>query len=49
MNVKSGSIGLGGWPIITNALPEIAFLNGGLGNRFNLRSQYEFAVAQGWI
>ncbi|RZM77763.1 alpha/beta fold hydrolase [Leptolyngbya iicbica] len=28
--------------------PAIAFLHGGLGNRFNLRSQYEFAVAQGW-
>ncbi|MDA0266146.1 MAG: alpha/beta hydrolase [Cyanobacteria bacterium] len=28
--------------------PGIVFLHGGLGNRFNLRSQYEFAVAQGW-
>jgi pimeloyl-ACP methyl ester carboxylesterase len=28
--------------------PAIAFLHGGLGNRFNLRSQYEFAVTQGW-
>ncbi|PSN15158.1 alpha/beta hydrolase [filamentous cyanobacterium CCP5] len=28
--------------------PAIAFLHGGLGNRFNLRSQYEFAVEQGW-
>ncbi len=30
------------------AQPAIAFLHGGLGNRFNLRSQYEFAVQQGW-
>lgn len=28
--------------------PAIAFLHGGLGNRFNLRPQYEFALAQGW-
>jgi pimeloyl-ACP methyl ester carboxylesterase len=28
--------------------PAIAFLHGGLGNRFNVRSQYEFAVNQGW-
>jgi pimeloyl-ACP methyl ester carboxylesterase len=28
--------------------PAIVFLHGGLGNRFNLRSQYEFAVGQGW-
>lgn len=28
--------------------PAMVFLHGGLGNRFNLRSQYEFAVAQGW-
>lgn len=28
--------------------PAIVFLHGGLGNRFNLRSQYEFAVDQGW-
>jgi pimeloyl-ACP methyl ester carboxylesterase len=32
----------------TGTGPAIAFLHGGLGNRFNLRSQYEFAVAQGW-
>lgn len=30
------------------AQPAIAFLQGGLGNRYNLRSQYEFAVQQGW-
>ncbi|HEY9877046.1 MAG TPA: alpha/beta hydrolase [Leptolyngbyaceae cyanobacterium] len=29
-------------------LPAMVFLHGGLGNRFNLRSQYEFAMAQGW-
>jgi len=28
--------------------PAVVFLHGGLGNRFNLRAQYEFAVAQGW-
>lgn len=28
--------------------PAVVFLHGGLGNRFNLRSQYEFAIAQGW-
>lgn len=28
--------------------PAIVFLHGGLGNRFNWRSQYEFAAAQGW-
>lgn len=28
--------------------PAIVFLHGGLGNRFNWRSQYEFAQAQGW-
>ncbi|MGB3612557.1 MAG: alpha/beta hydrolase [Elainellaceae cyanobacterium] len=28
--------------------PAIAFIHGGLGNRFNLRSQYEFAAGQGW-
>ncbi|WP_017301341.1 alpha/beta fold hydrolase [Nodosilinea nodulosa] len=30
------------------AAPAVVFLHGGLGNRFNLRSQYEFAVGQGW-
>ncbi|MBD2104173.1 alpha/beta hydrolase [Leptolyngbya sp. FACHB-261] len=28
--------------------PALVFLHGGLGNRFNWRSQYEFAQAQGW-
>lgn len=28
--------------------PAVVFLHGGLGNRFNLRAQYEFAVRQGW-
>jgi pimeloyl-ACP methyl ester carboxylesterase len=28
--------------------PAVVFLHGGLGNRFNWRSQYEFAVAEGW-
>lgn len=28
--------------------PALVFLHGGMGNRFNLRSQYEFAQAQGW-
>jgi pimeloyl-ACP methyl ester carboxylesterase len=28
--------------------PALIFLHGGLGNRFNWRSQYEFACAQGW-
>jgi pimeloyl-ACP methyl ester carboxylesterase len=28
--------------------PALVFLHGGLGNRFNWRSQYEFACAQGW-
>lgn len=28
--------------------PALVFLHGGLGNRFNLRSQYEFAQDQGW-
>ncbi len=28
--------------------PTLVFLHGGLGNRYNWRSQYEFAVAQGW-
>ncbi len=28
--------------------PAIVFLHGGLGNRFNWRSQYEFSCAQGW-
>ena len=28
--------------------PALVFLHGGLGNRFNMRSQYEFAQAQGW-
>ncbi len=28
--------------------PAVVFLHGGLGNRFNWRSQYEFAIAQGW-
>lgn len=28
--------------------PAVVFLHGGLGNRFNLRSQYQFALAQGW-
>lgn len=28
--------------------PPLVFVHGGLGNRFNWRSQYEFAVAQGW-
>lgn len=28
--------------------PALVFLHGGLGNRFNWRWQYEFAVAQGW-
>jgi len=28
--------------------PAIVFLHGGLGNRFNWRSQYEFAQSQGW-
>lgn len=28
--------------------PGLVFLHGGLGNRFNLRSQYEFARSQGW-
>ena len=28
--------------------PALVFLHGGLGNRFNLRSQYEFAISQGW-
>lgn len=27
--------------------PALVFLHGGLGNRFNLRSQYEFTVSQG--
>jgi len=29
-------------------VPAIVFLHGGLGNRYNWRAQYEFAVAQGW-
>ncbi|MGB8697991.1 MAG: alpha/beta hydrolase [Thermosynechococcaceae cyanobacterium] len=29
-------------------LPALVFLHGGLGNRLNWRSQYEFACAQGW-
>ena len=28
--------------------PPVIFMHGGLGNRYNWRSQYEFAVAQGW-
>ncbi len=28
--------------------PPLIFLHGGLGNRYNWRSQYEFAVSQGW-
>ncbi|MGB3494772.1 MAG: alpha/beta hydrolase [Elainellaceae cyanobacterium] len=28
--------------------PPLVFLHGGLGNRYNWRSQYEFAVAHGW-
>jgi pimeloyl-ACP methyl ester carboxylesterase len=28
--------------------PALVFLHGGLGNRFNWRSQYEFALTQGW-
>jgi pimeloyl-ACP methyl ester carboxylesterase len=28
--------------------PCVVFLHGGTGNRFNLRSQYEFAKSQGW-
>lgn len=28
--------------------PALVFLHGGLGNRFNWRSQYEFTQAQGW-
>jgi pimeloyl-ACP methyl ester carboxylesterase len=28
--------------------PTLVFLHGGLGNRFNWRSQYEFACAKGW-
>jgi pimeloyl-ACP methyl ester carboxylesterase len=28
--------------------PALVFLHGGLGTRFNWRSQYEFACAQGW-
>jgi pimeloyl-ACP methyl ester carboxylesterase len=28
--------------------PAWVFLHGGLGNRFNWRSQYEFAADQGW-
>lgn len=28
--------------------PALVFLHGGLGNRFNWRSQYEFVLAQGW-
>lgn len=28
--------------------PALVFLHGGLGNRFNWRSQYQFAQAQGW-
>jgi pimeloyl-ACP methyl ester carboxylesterase len=28
--------------------PTFVFLHGGTGNRFNLRSQYEFAQSQGW-
>lgn len=28
--------------------PALIFLHGGLGNRYNWRSQYEFAVARGW-
>lgn len=28
--------------------PALVFLHGGLGNRFNWRSQYEFACTQGW-
>jgi pimeloyl-ACP methyl ester carboxylesterase len=28
--------------------PALVFLHGGLGNRYNWRSQYEFAQAQGW-
>ncbi|MEG4577936.1 alpha/beta hydrolase [Microcoleus sp. N3A4] len=28
--------------------PPLVFLHGGLGNRYNWRSQYEFAVTQGW-
>jgi pimeloyl-ACP methyl ester carboxylesterase len=30
------------------ANPTFVFLHGGLGNRFNWRSQYEFALRQGW-
>jgi len=28
--------------------PALVFLHGGLGNRFNLRSQYQFGINQGW-
>lgn len=28
--------------------PALVFLHGGLGNRYNWRSQYEFAQSQGW-
>lgn len=28
--------------------PALVFLHGGMGNRFNWRSQYEFAQSQGW-
>lgn len=28
--------------------PAVMFLHGGLGNRFNWRSQFEFAQIQGW-
>ncbi|MGB3764917.1 MAG: alpha/beta hydrolase [Phormidesmis sp.] len=28
--------------------PPLVFLHGGLGNRYNWRTQYEFAQAQGW-
>jgi pimeloyl-ACP methyl ester carboxylesterase len=28
--------------------PALVFLHGGLGNRYNWRSQYEFAKSQGW-
>ena len=28
--------------------PPLIFLHGGLGNRYNWRTQYEFAQAQGW-
>jgi pimeloyl-ACP methyl ester carboxylesterase len=35
-------------PDLGRTEPAIVFLHGGLGNRFNWRSQYEFAQSQGW-